>query len=87
MSLSDAIHKLADRLRSGERVAFTALFEGHRTRNQVIVTFLAVLEMCKLRLIRVFQPEDLSNLFVTARLDALAGLGEKTDTEIKDDYQ
>jgi segregation and condensation protein A len=86
LSLSDAIHKLADKLRGGERVAFTALFEGARTRSQVIVTFLAVLEMCKLKLIRVFQDER-EDLFLAARGDALQGLGEKPPEEIRDDYQ
>ncbi len=87
LSLSDAIHKLADRLRGGHRMAFTELFEGHRTRSAVIITFLAILEMAKLRLIRVFQGDDLGDLFVAARGDALVGLGEKPPEEIKDDYQ
>ncbi|MBK7860430.1 MAG: segregation/condensation protein A [Archangiaceae bacterium] len=87
LSLSDAIHKLADKLRSGERVSFTALFEGSRTRSQVILTFLAVLEMCKLRLIRVFQSEDLEELFVAARGEALKALGEKPPEDVRDDYQ
>lgn len=88
LSLSDAIHKLADKLKGGHRVAFTALFEGHRTRSQVIITFLAVLEMCKLRLIRVFQSDDLGDIFVAARGDALAQLGEQPSEEIiRDEYQ
>jgi segregation and condensation protein A len=86
LSLSDAIHKLAEKLKSGERVAFIALFDGARTRSQVIVTFLAVLEMCKLKLIRVFQDEQ-DDLFLAARGDALENLGEKPPEEIRDDYQ
>lgn len=87
LSLSDAIHKLADRLRSGQRMAFGELFEGSRTRSQVIITFLAVLEMAKLRLIRIFQADDLGDIFVAARGDALAALAEKPSEEIKDEYQ
>lgn len=86
LSLSDAIHQLADQLRSGERVAFTALFQASRSRSQVIVTFLAVLEMCKLKLIRVFQNDDQGDIFVAARGDALKALGEKPE-EIRDEYQ
>jgi segregation and condensation protein A len=85
LSLSDAIHKLADKLRGGERVAFTALFEGSRTRSAVIITFLAVLEMAKLKLIRIFQSDDL-DLFVASRPDALAALVDKPEG-IRDDYQ
>jgi segregation and condensation protein A len=87
LSLSDAIHKLAERLRAGQRMEFAELFDGSKTRSQVIITFLAVLEMCKLRLIRVFQAEDLEELFVAARGDALHALVEKAAGEIRDDYQ
>lgn len=87
LSLSDAIHKVAERLKTGERIGFVALFEGHRTRSQVIITFLAVLEMCKLRLIRVFQGDDEGEIFVAARGDALAALVEKAPEEIRDEYQ
>lgn len=86
LSLSDAIHKMADALRGKGQVSFYTLFDGARTRSQVIITFLAVLEMCKLKLIRVFQPEDLQDLLVSARGDALEGLGHKTE-ELDREYQ
>ncbi len=79
ISLSDAIHRLADQLRRQERVSFYALFEGHRTRQQVIITFLAILEMCKLKLIRVFQPEDAQDITVMAKGDALLNLTSEVD--------
>ncbi len=87
LSLSDAIHSLADKLRGQGRIGFLTLFEGHRTRSQVIVTFLAVLEMCKLRLIRVFQGEDNEDLFVTAREGALDAFGSDKPAEVTDEYQ
>jgi segregation and condensation protein A len=87
LSLSDAIHKLSDKLRGNGRVAFTALFEGARSRSQVIITFLALLEMCKLRLIRVFQSEsDSDDLFLAAREGALDALTDTPSGAI-DDYQ
>jgi segregation and condensation protein A len=85
LSLSDAIHKLADKLRGNGRVAFVALFEGARTRSAVIITFLAVLEMCKLKLIRVFQADG-EELFLTAREGALNALSDQP-TGAVDDYQ
>lgn len=57
VSLSDAIHRIADRLRVEGPLSFEALFEGQRVRQQIIITFLALLEMCKLKLIRVHQEE------------------------------
>jgi segregation and condensation protein A len=86
LSLSDAIHRLADKLRGQARVEFTALFDGVRTRSAVIITFLAVLEMCKLRLIRVLQTEN-DELFLTAREGALDALGTEKPSGAIDDYQ
>lgn len=75
VSLSDAIHRIADRLKGGAPVSFFALFEGHRTRQQVIVTFLAILEMCKLKLIRVYQEEVHAEIVVSQKGGALSGVG------------
>jgi len=92
LSLSQAIYKIADQVRSspdGRPVAFTALFADQRTRSQVIITFLALLEMCKLRLIRVMQPEGASDILVTARGDALSNVTESgpRPEEIDREYQ
>jgi segregation and condensation protein A len=83
ISISDAIHKLADRLRAEGRVSFFSLFEGARVRQQVIITFLAILEMCKLKLIRVYQEEGQDEIVVSAKGDALANL----TTEVEDEYK
>ncbi len=85
VSISDAIHGVIARLSSGGRVSFEALFEGKRTRAQVITTFLALLEMCKLRLIRVFQEEGQEDITVAAKGDALANLNaaEVGDSDYK----
>lgn len=72
VSLSDAIHNLADRLRAEGRLSFRSVFEGERQRHRIIILFLAVLEMCKLRLIRVSQEEDGEDLILTARQNALS---------------
>ena len=65
VSVSDAIHALADRLRPGESVPFRSLFALARDRAQIIATFLAVLEMCRLRLLRVFQESPKEDILVT----------------------
>lgn len=89
LSLSDAIHKLAEKLRANGTVTFTELFEGQKTRSQIIITFLGLLEMCKLKLIRVFQGEDSEEIRVSARGDALASLEIKapSNEELERDYQ
>ncbi len=56
MSIEDRIHQLLDRLSETEACGFEDLFSGgDGSRPFMIVTFLALLEMIRLKLIRVFQ--------------------------------
>jgi segregation and condensation protein A len=48
---------LLDILRANGRALFESLFAGVKTRMEVIVTFLAMLELVKVRAIRIFQEE------------------------------
>ena len=72
LSIGDRISVITDRLREFERITFTSLFAdlGDRDRHRVVPTFLAVLEMAKLKLIRVHQPERHSEIYI-GRTDAL----------------
>jgi segregation and condensation protein A len=74
LSISDAIHRIAERLRADGRLEFFQLFEGQRVRSQVIITFLAILEMCKLKLIRVYQEEGAAEIIVSPKGTALDSL-------------
>ena len=55
MSIEDRIAQLLDRLSETEACGFEDLFARDDTRGAMIVTFLALLEMIRLKLIRVFQ--------------------------------
>ena len=46
---------MLERLSETEACGFEDLFESDATRGDMIVTFLAMLEMIRLKLIRVFQ--------------------------------
>jgi len=72
LSISDAIHQLLDRFQLNGSARFMSLFEGFTSRSQVVVTFLAILEMCRLRLIRISQQADDGELLVTAIATALS---------------
>jgi len=87
LSLSDAIHRVAAKLSSGEPVSFFTLFEGVRTRSALVITFLAILEMAKLRLVRVTQPEGGEDILVQSRAEALQGFGNAPAEEIDREYQ
>jgi segregation and condensation protein A len=71
VSISEAIQAIAERLQREPKVAFFALFEGQKTRQRIVSTFLAMLEMVKLKLIRIFQEEGSDEILLSARGDAL----------------
>lgn len=64
VSLSDRINQLVDFLRDRKRCAFEELFTGVMTREGLVITFLALLEMAKLRLTRLYQTESLGAIMV-----------------------
>lgn len=55
ISVKSRISEIADLLEGQDSVTFDALFEGQFTKSQIIVTFLAILEMAKSQLIRIMQ--------------------------------
>jgi segregation and condensation protein A len=64
ISLSDRIGQLADMLRTRRRMAFEEMFDGIATKFDLVITFLALIEMAKLRMTRLFQSEPLGPLYV-----------------------
>jgi segregation and condensation protein A len=59
ITIREKIHHIANQLRSQPIVTFTSLIKGRRSRLDVVVTFLAMLELIKRRLINAHQ----ENLF------------------------
>ena len=55
ISVKSRISEIADILEERGSVTFQELFEAQTTRGDIIVTFLAILEMAKLQLIRIVQ--------------------------------
>ncbi len=64
ISLSDRIAQLSDTLKVRKRMAFEDLFDGLATKFDLVITFLALLEMTKLRMTRLLQTEPLGPLYV-----------------------
>jgi segregation and condensation protein A len=69
VSLSDRILELVDVMRAKKRVVFEELFDGLSSQLDLVITFLALLEMTRLRMTRLFQTEPLSPLYVEATMD------------------
>jgi segregation and condensation protein A len=71
ITIHERITQLSELLRLKRYCTFEELFETARTRYEVVVTFLALLEMTKMRMTRVFQTEPSAPLHVQyALLDA-----------------
>lgn len=74
VSLSESILQLAERLRAAGTCTFESLFEEQHTRQQIVITFLALLEMVKRRLIKVSQETPLGEILLMPNGDALEKL-------------
>jgi segregation and condensation protein A len=81
LSITDAISRVAEVLRLRHRVSFVELLlsAGGGERPAVIAAFLAVLEMAKLRLLRIFQlPADEAGAESEIVVEARETLGDDT---------
>ena len=67
ISIEARIEQLLERLSETEACGFEELFEDASSRPELIVTFLALLEMIRLKLVRVFQSAQLGAIRVYKR--------------------
>jgi segregation and condensation protein A len=71
LSIADCINDILSRLQEQDTINFDELVQDEFTRERVIVTFLALLELCKLKLIRIFQGSEHGSIwFVPAVIEA-----------------
>jgi segregation and condensation protein A len=68
ISISERIIELVDLLRGKGRVPFEQIFGGDTTRSELIVSFLAVLEMTRLRMMEVTQDDPRDELLIELTL-------------------
>jgi len=64
LTVKDKIHFIMDTLEGEEAVRFEDLFKDGVTRDQLIVTFIALLELIRLGLLRAYQERDFGNIWV-----------------------
>jgi segregation and condensation protein A len=68
MSITERITQICDKLTGRTSCRFEELFDGQRTRFDLIVTFLALLEMTRLKMTRLFQADPLAEIFIDLTL-------------------
>jgi segregation and condensation protein A len=64
MSITERIQQLCDRLAGRASCRFDELFDGQRTRFDLVITFMALLEMTRLKMTRVYQSDALAEIFI-----------------------
>ncbi|MBV9946933.1 MAG: segregation/condensation protein A [Myxococcales bacterium] len=64
ISLGDRIGELSDLLAKRRRLTFDETFDGLASKFELVITFLALLEMTRLKMTRLFQSEPFGPLYV-----------------------
>jgi len=64
LTVKDRISLIMEMLENQDTIRFEDLFKEDRTRSQLIVTFIALLELIRLGLVRVYQEKDFGSIWV-----------------------
>jgi segregation and condensation protein A len=83
ITLTDRINELVDVLRVRRRLQFEELFNDLSTKFDLVITFLALLEMTKLRMTRLVQMDPLAPIYVefSAQVNSDDALDENATAE------
>ena len=84
-TVSDKIDHLLSTLPIGGRVPFLSLFNDATSRSEVIVTFLAMLELMKLHFLEVEQAGTLGEIVVVRPEDKVNGMAAPLPSEMTSD--
>jgi segregation and condensation protein A len=79
VTIREKIHLIAQRLRTHSQISFDTLLFGRSSRLDVVVTFLAMLELIKRHLVSARQ----ENLFGEIEIEAQEGWNESDDFELE----
>ncbi len=74
---------ILERLEGKDSVAFVELFERSCHRLVVIVTFLAMLELIRLRVARVFQAETFGPILVSRAFSLVPDPAESDEADVE----
>jgi len=81
LSVADRINQILIALQGQQSLAFTELFSAQVSRHEVVVTFLAMLELVKLRLVRLLQSQRFGAIWLTPAVAESTGLDADADEE------
>lgn len=64
ITLDECIDNVKNKLEERDRIKFTELFNENVTRTEIVVTFLSILEVVRLKYATVIQEEDFSDILI-----------------------
>ena len=70
LSVADFVHKILDQLGRCGQQSFTDLFPHGATRQEMVVTFLAMLELVKMRMVRISQSVEFQPIWLRLAVSA-----------------
>jgi segregation and condensation protein A len=81
LTVRDRMNAILEALEGQESIGFEALFEASCHRLLIIVTFLALLELIRLRTVRVYQAESFGPILVSRSFSLVPDPAELDDSE------
>ncbi len=81
LTVRDRMNAILEALEGRESMTFSSLFESSSHRMVIIVTFLALLELIRLRTARVFQGENFGPILVSRTFSLVPDPAELDETE------
>ena len=81
LTVRDRMNAILEALEGQESIGFEALFEASCHRLLIIVTFLALLELIRLRTVRVYQAESFGPILVSRAFSLVPDPAELDDSE------
>lgn len=69
ISVTERIYQIMDLLKGEDSVAFESFFAGEIRRSDVVITFLAILEMGKLKMIQIYQTDRFGPIRVRRKIE------------------
>lgn len=80
LSVTERVYQILDKLKEVKSIQFETLFEGHVSKAQCVVTFLALLELARLKMVYIHQGDVLGPIHVVLK-------EENANTEVKMDSE
>jgi segregation and condensation protein A len=68
LSVKDKIHEIMQRLKERQWITFGSLFDEDTSRLNLVTTFLALLEIVKLQLVRIYQDKPFGTVLISLRI-------------------